>query len=69
MKDLCRDTPDYVCEFADDTELDGVADMLEGCTAIQRYLDRLGSWAGMNLMKYSKEKYRVLHPGKNNPVY
>jgi len=40
-------------KFADDTKLGGAADMLESCATTQQDLDRLESWAGMNLMKFN----------------
>lgn len=47
--------------FADNTKLYGVVDMLEARDFIQRYLDRLESWACVNLLKISKAKCKVLH--------
>ena len=42
--------------FADDTKLGRVADMPEGCAAIQRDLSRLHQWVDSSLMKFKKEK-------------
>lgn len=44
-----------------------MADTPAGGAAIQRNLDWLGNWAERNLVKFSKEKYKVLHLTGNNP--
>ncbi|KAK4823676.1 hypothetical protein QYF61_005647 [Mycteria americana] len=53
--------------FADDTKLSGEVDTSESRATLQEDLDRLEEWANKNLMKFNKDKCKVLHPGKHNP--
>lgn len=56
-------------QFCCGTELGGVDDMMEGCTAIQRDCDSLDNWAARNLMKFNKGKSKALHLGRNNSMH
>ncbi|GAB0196661.1 mitochondrial enolase superfamily member 1 [Grus japonensis] len=52
---------------ADGTKLSGQVDTSEGRATLQEDLDRLEEWANKNLMKFNKDKCKVLCLGKHNP--
>ncbi|KAK4807417.1 hypothetical protein QYF61_001180 [Mycteria americana] len=51
-------------KFADDTKVSGEVDTSEGRATLQEDLEE---WASKNLMKFNKDKCKVLHLGKHNP--
>ena len=47
-------------KFADNTELSGAVNTLEGRDAIQGDLDRLERWVHTNLIEFSKAKCKIV---------
>ncbi|CAM5094510.1 unnamed protein product [Eretmochelys imbricata] len=56
-------------KFTDDSTLGGEIDTLEGRYRIQSDLDKLKDWAKRTLMRFNKDKCRVLHSGRKNPMH
>ncbi|CAM4570112.1 unnamed protein product [Lepidochelys kempii] len=56
-------------KFVEDTKLGGEVETLEGRDRVQSDLDKWEDWAKRNLMRFNKDKCRVLHLGRTNPMH
>ncbi|GAB0179132.1 hypothetical protein GRJ2_000378500 [Grus japonensis] len=56
-------------KFENDTKLSGVVDMPEGWDTIEKVIDKLNKLVLVNIMKFNKTKFKVLHMGQDNPRY
>jgi len=69
INDLDEGIESTLSKFAEDTQLGGVANTVEGFATIQQDLDRLESWEGMNLMRFNKSKHRILYLRRINHMH
>ena len=67
ISDLDKGVELILSKFLDDTKLEGVVGMPEGCAAIQQEQDRLEGWTERNLMNFNTSKYRGLQLGSRTP--
>ena len=65
LNDLEDGRAHTLARCAGDAKLGGLADIAEGCTAMQRDLNRLLKWAERNLVQFKERKDKVLHLRRN----
>ncbi|PKU42570.1 rna-directed dna polymerase from mobile element jockey-like [Limosa lapponica baueri] len=67
ISDLDAGIKRTLTKFAADMKMNGEVDTLEGRATLQEDLNRLEEWANKNIIKFHKDKCKVLHLGKCNP--
>lgn len=69
ISSLDKETKGSFNKFADNTELESVADILNARASVQRDLVRDEYLTNKTCMKFSMEKCKVLHLQRNNPTH
>lgn len=54
-------------KYVDNAQQGGVSHTPGRCATIRRVLNRLKNWEERNLVEFDQQKYKILHPGWNNP--
>ena len=67
--DLEEGIVSMLCKYAYDTKLGRMAGTPEVCAAIQQDLDRLESWAPINVKRFNKSKCRIFSLGRSSSKY
>lgn len=52
-----------------DSRQGGPIGMLEGWASVCGGLDKLEEWIGRKLVIFHKDKYKLMHLGRNKPLY
>lgn len=60
INNLDNGTEYTLSKFAGDRKVERVVETPDGCSVLQRGLDRLEKWADRNLLKYDQRKCKVL---------
>lgn len=66
INDIDSGVSSKISKFADDTKLGGKALTIGDCEDIQKDLDNLSAWSEKWLLKFNKDKCKVMHVGSQN---
>ena len=69
INDLYTGLKSEIAKFADDTELEGLSISVKACSTLQSDLNGIFQWSKTWPLKFSVDKWKVLHMGHNHINY